>query len=229
MKRLIFYDTETTGVRFDKDFIIELAAFDPLQEKTFCQLINPGVPIPPEVTGITSITNEMVQDAPSFKEVGSAFLDFLDEDVILVAHNNDAFDWPFLEEEYRRHGLTLPKFACIDSLKWARKYRKDLPKHGLQYLREVYQIEANQAHRALDDVLVLHKIFSLLIDDLSPEIVFEKSTEVISLTTMPFGKHKGTPLDRLPKDYLRWLEGSGALDKRENASLKEALQPFLNK
>ena len=66
----------------------------------------------------------------------------------------------------------MPDWKFIDSLKWSRKYRTDLPRHNLQYLREVYQIPANQAHRALDDVFVLQQIFSKMILDLPlPKII----------------------------------------------------------
>ena len=74
--RPIYYDTETTGVRNDKDRIIELAAFDPVENRTFCHLINPGIPIPPEATAIHKITNEMVADALTFKEIGEQFVAF---------------------------------------------------------------------------------------------------------------------------------------------------------
>lgn len=224
MKRFVFYDTETTGLRPDKDRIIELAAFDPVKNITFCQFINPGIPIPEESTKISNITDEMVKDAPPFSVIGQNFIDFLDEDVILVAHNNDAFDEPFMKEEFSRNQLFFPKVSFIDSLKWARKYRKDLPRHGLQYLREAYKIEANQAHRALDDVIVLYQVFMQMVDDLAPEIILEKVKATTAPLTMPFGKHKGTPLTRLPKDYVKWLQGSGALDKTENESLKNALE-----
>ena len=40
---------------------------------------------------------------------------------------------------------------------------------------------------------------------------------------MPFGKHRGTPLKKVPKSYLSWLAKSGALDKDENQELKKAL------
>ncbi len=40
---------------------------------------------------------------------------------------------------------------------------------------------------------------------------------------MPFGKHRGQPLSKLPKEYILWLAGSGALDKSENQTLKDAL------
>ncbi|MFZ4772708.1 MAG: putative quorum-sensing-regulated virulence factor [Chlamydiia bacterium] len=226
MARLIFYDTETTGVRPDKDRVIEIAAFDVTLNKTFCSFVNPGISIPPEASAISHITDDMVKDAPTFHEVGKQFDAFCEGDVILVAHNNDAFDKIFLQEEYKRAGLTLPDYRYIDSLKWARKYRRDLPRHGLQYLREAYGIEANQAHRALDDVLVLARIFLMMIDDLTPNEVMERLSAPQEVSTMPFGKHRGTPLERLPKNYVEWLATSGALDKPDNQVLKKALSVF---
>jgi DNA polymerase-3 subunit epsilon len=226
MTRLIFYDTETTGVRPDKDRIIEIAAFDATLNKTFCSFVNPKVSIPQEVIKITNITDEMVKDAPEFLSVANEFTEFCSGDCILIAHNNDAFDKLFLEEEFKRNGLVLPTFRYIDSLKWARKYRRDLPRHGLQYLREAYGIEANQAHRALDDVIVLAQIFLMMIDDLPIHEVMERLSAPLEVTSMPFGKHRGTPLERLPKNYVEWLASSGALDKPDNATLKKALSTF---
>jgi len=167
----IYYDTETTGIRSDKDRIVEIAAFDPTSNRTFCHFVNPGIPIPPEATSIHNISNEMVSNSPSFQEIGQAFIDFCGPDAVLIAHNNDAFDRHFLQNECKRHGLSLPSWAQLDSLKWARKYRPDLPRHTLQFLREIYEIPSNQAHRALDDVIVLHQVFSQMTDNLSIETI----------------------------------------------------------
>jgi DNA polymerase-3 subunit epsilon len=219
--RPIYYDTETTGIRNDKDRVVELAAFDPIENRTFCQFINPGVPIPPEATAIHNITNEMVAGAPSFKEVAESFLAFCPPETVLIAHNNDAFDKLFLEQEFKRSGMQFPHFRFIDTLKWARKYRSDLPRHTLQILREVYGFPANQAHRALDDVTVLHQVFSCMIDDLSIEQVIELLAHPQGLSRMPFGKHQGKLLAEVPKDYVSWLASSGAFDKTENQELKE--------
>ena len=220
--RPIFYDTETTGIRSDKDRIIEIAAFDPLQNRTFVELVNPGMPIPKEATAIHNISDEMVKDALSWKEIGAAFCAFCGEDAVLIAHNNDAFDKPFLEEEFKRAGLTMPKWTFIDSLKWARKYRNDLPRHTLQSLREIYQIPANQAHRALDDVMVLSQVFSHMTDDLKMEQIIQLLAAPSNLSRMPFGKHQGKPLESVPKDYVAWLNTSGSFDRRENQELKAA-------
>jgi DNA polymerase III subunit epsilon len=222
--RPIYYDTETTGTRSDKDKIIELAAYDPVFDRSFVELINPKIPIPPEATAIHRITDAMVAPAPSFKEVGAAFLDFCHGEVVLIAHNNDNFDKPFLENEYKRAELAFPSFQFIDSLKWARKYRPDLPRHTLQFLREVYGIAANQAHRALDDVTILYRVFSKMIDDLPMEKIIDLLAQSTQLKRMPFGKHQGKTLADVPRDYVLWLKGSGAFEKAENRELKEGFE-----
>ena len=221
--RAIFYDTETTGIRAERDRIIEIAAYDPVEDRSFERLINPKCPIPAEASNIHHITDDMVANAPTFDIVAKEFIEFCQGDVVLVAHNNDSFDYHFLKNEFGRNGVEMPSWKFMDSLKWARRYRNDLPRHTLQFLREVYEIEANNAHRALDDVIVLHKVFSYMTDDLSVEEIFSLITKPREIHHMPFGKHQGKPLNSLPKDYVAWLAGSGAFDKAENQELKQSL------
>lgn len=223
-RRPIFYDTETTGVRPDRDRIIEIAAYDPTREKTFEKLVKPDIPIPPDASAIHGITDSMVANSPSFKEVGIEFAEFCGEDSILIAHNNDTFDMIFLRNEAARHEISWPAWNFVDSLKWSRRYRPDLPRHTLQFLREMYGIAANNAHRALDDVIVLHQLFVAMTDDLEIDEVFSILNRPRDLQHMPFGKHQGVPLKNLPKDYLRWLSGSGAFEKPENEDLRRSLQ-----
>lgn len=224
MKRPIYYDTETTGVKPGKDRIVEIAAFDPNEDRKFCTFTNPQMPIPPEASAITHITDDMVKDAPLIKEALTSFVEFCEGDVVLIAHNNDAFDKLFLEAEFERAGLPMPKWIFIDSLKWSRKYRTDLPRHSLQFLREAYGIEANQAHRALEDVFVLHKVFSRMVDDLEMDTIISLLSKTTQLTRMPFGKHAGKLLTEIPKEYAKWLAKEGALEKKENAALKEIFE-----
>lgn len=222
--RPIYYDTETTGISAERDRVIEIAAYDSVNDTSFVRLINPGCPIPAEATAIHKISNEMVANAPSFTEVAQEFIEFCSGDVILIAHNNDAFDLHFLRNEFGRNQLEMPAWKFLDSLKWARRYRPDLPRHTLQFLREMYGIAANNAHRALDDVLVLFQIFSKMTDDLNINQICDLLTRTRELTHMPFGKHAGKPLGTLPRDYVAWLASSGAFDKTENQQLKMALQ-----
>ncbi len=221
--RPIFYDTETTGLSPESDRIIEIAAYDPERQRSFCRFVNPGRPIPPEATNIHRITDEMVKDAATFAQLGPEFASFCEGDVVLIAHNNDAFDVHFLRHEYRRNGLEMPSWAFFDTVKWARRYRPDLPRHTLQFLREIYGIAANNAHRALDDVMVLADVFYAMIDDIPIETAVKLLARPTTVRVMPFGKHRGTPLQQLPKDYLIWLSSTGSLDKEENKELRETL------
>lgn len=223
-KRPIFYDTETTGVRAATDRIIEIAAYDPVRDKTFERFVNPGMPIPPEATAIHHISDEMVADAPNFSVIANELVEFCEGEAVLIAHNNDGFDMHFLRAEFGRHNVALPDWKYLDTLKWARRYRPDLPRHTLQFLREIYGIEANNAHRALDDVIVLYKVFQCMVDDLNFDDVCElMNRKQPDITHMPFGKHQGVLLADIPKSYLRWLAESGALDKPDNQHLKECL------
>lgn len=222
--RPIYYDTETTGIKADKDRIVEIAAYDPVRNLRFEKFVNPGCPIPPEAIAIHHITDEMVASAPSFAQVGAEFIEFCEGDVVLIAHNNDNFDVHFLRNEFERHAVSMPPWKFLDSLKWARLYRPDLPRHTLQFLREIYGIAANNAHRALDDVIVLHQIFQSLIDDLSIDDVYTLLNRPRTIQVMPFGKHQGQPLSQLPRSYIQWLASSGAFDKSENQELKESFQ-----
>ena len=107
--RPIYYDTETTGLRKEKDAIVEIAAYDPVFGKTFCKFVHPGFPIPAESSSIHGITDEMVKDSPSFKEIGAEFISFCDGNAVLIAHNNEHFDAPFLAAEFEKHGLSSPE------------------------------------------------------------------------------------------------------------------------
>lgn len=222
MTRAIYYDLESTSAQPATARIIEIAAYDPLDGRTFCEFVQPQCPIPAEVTAITSITDAMVAEADLFEVVGKQFIEFCGPEAILIAHNNERFDKILLDAECQRCQLNLPYWKYVDSLKWSRKYRSDLPSHSLQSLREYYGFVANQAHRALDDVMMLHQIFSFMIDDLSIEIVYDLLNQTTEMQHMPFGKHQGKPLSEIPIDYVKWLKTSGALDKGENKDLKEA-------
>lgn len=220
--RPIYYDTETTGVKADRDRIIEIAAYDPVLDRRFEKFVNPGCPIPPEAIAIHHITDEMVASAPSFAQIGAEFAEFCEGDVVLIAHNNDNFDLHFLRNEFDRHGMSMPSWKFLDTLKWARRYRPDLPRHTLQFLREIYGIPANNAHRALDDVIVLHQVFQLMIDDLLIEDVFYLMNRPRTILHMPFGKHQGQPLSQVPRSYIQWLASTGVFEKPENQELKDS-------
>ena len=88
MKQIIFFDTETTGNEPKKDFVCQLAY--KTNTETFNELYKPLIPIPPEASAITHITNKMVMDKKIFKEsdnYGTIKLLFEDPNSVVVAHN----------------------------------------------------------------------------------------------------------------------------------------------
>ena len=150
------FDLETTGRSPVYNRIVELAALRVETDGSITRyqsLINPGCLIPREVTAIHHITNEMVQNAPRFAEVGREFLSFA-EDSTLVAHNA-RFDLSFLQESLARTGLPLWKNKTMDSLKLIRTTHPGLPSYSLQNLRARFRLDSDhsmQAHRAAADV-----------------------------------------------------------------------------
>jgi DNA polymerase-3 subunit epsilon len=101
-------DLETTGSHPSHDNIIEIAVYLHNGESVtdqFCSLLNPGHPIPPFISKLTGITNEMVARAPSFSEIAQEISEFL-SGRIFVAHNVQ-FDHSFLKQSLLRHGHDL--------------------------------------------------------------------------------------------------------------------------
>ena len=101
---IAFIDLETTGVNISTDRIVEIAIVKLLTDGTRQvkrKLINPQMPIPPASSDIHGITDEMVKDAPTFKQAGNEIKQFL-ENSDLGGYNSNRFDIPVLMEEFLR-------------------------------------------------------------------------------------------------------------------------------
>lgn len=101
---IAFIDLETTGVNLSSDRIIEIAIIKILPDNSRLvkrRLINPEMNIPLSSTEIHGISNEMVKDAPTFKQVGNEIKQFLDN-CDLGGYNSNRFDIPLLMEEFLR-------------------------------------------------------------------------------------------------------------------------------
>ena len=108
-RAIAFIDLETTGINLSNDRIVEIAIIKIMPDGTRTtkrKLLNPQVPIPREASDIHGITDEMVKDAPSFKDVGNEIKQFL-EGCDLGGYNSNRFDIPILMEEFLRIGLTV--------------------------------------------------------------------------------------------------------------------------
>jgi len=106
-KPLAIIDLETTGVNLSTDRIVEIAIVKALPDGTKQikrKLLNPEIPISAISREMHGITNEMVKDAPTFKQVANEIKQFLDN-CDLAGYNSNRFDIPLLAEEFLRVGL----------------------------------------------------------------------------------------------------------------------------
>ncbi len=106
-KPLAFIDLEATGMNLGTDRIVEIAIVRLLPDNTRQvkrKLINPEIPIPQVVTDIHGLTNEILKDAPVFKQVANEIKQFLDN-CDLGGYNSNRFDIPLLMEEFLRAGI----------------------------------------------------------------------------------------------------------------------------
>jgi DNA polymerase-3 subunit epsilon len=103
-KPLASIDLETTGVNLGTDRIVEIAIVKILPDGTRSvkrKLLNPEMPIPKSASDIHGITDEMVRDAPTFKQVAHELKQMLDG-CDLAGYNSNRFDIPLLVEEFLR-------------------------------------------------------------------------------------------------------------------------------
>ncbi len=147
----VVVDLETTGGTANFHRITEIGAVK-IQAgqviEEYQTLINPGRPIPSNITGITGITNEMVKGAPRFEDVADRFDEFT-KGCIFVAHNA-RFDYSFIQKEYQRLDRTYvrPTVCTVSSM---RKNFPGLASYSLGNLTEHFGIPLEQHHRALSD------------------------------------------------------------------------------
>lgn len=171
----VAFDTETTGLNPLASRLVELSGvkFRGSGEilDTFSSLINPQMQIPPRVTAVHGITDEMVADAPTFESVVPRFFNWLNargpagikQRPVLLAHNA-TFDIGFLDIAIAKLGLPVPENQIIDTLTLSRKVLTDAPNHQLKTLTEHLGVETSTYHRALDDSHHVRQVFLKLAD-----------------------------------------------------------------
>ena len=163
-------DLETTGLSTRHDQIIEFGA-SILEKGNILNkidiLIKPSIKIPNKIKEMTNISEEMLKDKKSFKEVAQEIIDFIG-DRIIVAHNA-SFDFNFLNEELERNGFEPLNNTVIDTLDLARSLLKDRRSYRLGNIAKQYKVNYDEkvAHRGDYDAEVLAQVFHLMIKDLS--------------------------------------------------------------
>ncbi len=159
----IVLDTETTGLSF-RDRIIELAAVkvrDGVIVDKRAQLLDPQMPIPPYITGLTGITPEMVRGRSTAAQVLPRFLTWT-EGLPIIGHNV-SFDLGMLQREGARVRVPVSLTVAADTLTMARARLPELSSHRLGVLVDYLKIEAQPAHRALADVYATQELYVRLL------------------------------------------------------------------
>lgn len=221
---LIFVDLETTGPHRKVDRIVQIALiklYPGGKESRWDTYVNPTIPIPPEVTKIHGITDDLVKDAPTFADLapnlakGFKGCDF-------AGYSVD-FDLGFLEEEFGR--LTTHKIIngrVLDALDIIRRYK---PRTLEAMYHEYTGKELEGAHNAVNDIEATLELLRVLLDtykdlprnvcDLNRE--FRETPEDgwvdpdgklywrYGQACLNFGEHAGTALRHVPRQYLGWM------------------------
>ena len=179
---LVILDFETTGLSPDQgDRAIEIGAVKLAQGEVvdeFQALMNPGFKVTSFIEDYTGISNAMLAQADSCRDVMTNFADFIG-DANLIAHNA-SFDKRFLDSEFRRLGHEYQgEFAC--SLLLSRRIFQDAPSHSLGNLINFMNLSGTgDFHRALYDAQMTAKLWLAMLDNIGERYgVFDLSFEQI--------------------------------------------------
>lgn len=236
----VVIDTETTGFNPEADELVEIAAVAVRPYGgvvgMWASLINPGIPIPPEVSAVHYLTDADVATAPAYIDVEhrlNRFWKLADEGPV-VAHNA-AFDSAFIDPAAL--GYLAPQ-AWLCTKRLAQHLWPDAPTHKNQGLRFWRRLKVDMfgilPHRALGDALVTA---ALLLDILNDPGLTTRGIETVEqlralsaapirLQNWPLGKYRGKPLET-DLDYARWAVGPRGMtdmDADLRFSINAALQ-----
>ncbi len=179
---MIVFDIETTGLSKDSCKIIEIGAVKIRSGEIVDKMdifVDPECPIPPEITELTSITDDMVKGALKEHEAIEEFFRFAG-DRLLIAHNA-SFDCGFIRVAAERCGIEFSN-TYLDTLGLSRYVNPELKKHKLDIIAKHYGLEEFHHHRASDDAEVLARIFFIMLERLKSEGVgnFHEMVSVMS-------------------------------------------------
>ena len=201
--KLLIADTETTGVEDPE--VCEVAWIeitDTLEViHEFHTLIKPPIPIPCDAAGLHGIRDDDVEDSPAIGDV-----EFPDGEILLIAHNAP-FDRPLIE-------AYMNIVNQCDTLILAKRLLQNAPNHQLQTLGCYCDLQKQLSHRAIYDCRYVLGLLEYLMEGTGWSLsqLINWSNTPCKVEIMPFGKHKGMPMDQVPKSYIRWLRSLDDLD-----------------
>lgn len=176
---MIVFDLETTGINANFERITEIGAVRVKNgdvTEVFNTFVNPGKPIPAYITELTSITDEMVKNAPDEKTALGMFYDFCGDCKVLVAHNAP-FDTGFVRAAAARCEMGYD-FTSIDTVPIIRKLFPELKKVTLDSVAKYLKLPAFHHHRACDDAQMLSDIFRAVVNKLKKDYDISSTAEI---------------------------------------------------
>jgi exodeoxyribonuclease X len=161
----------------------------------FESLVNPEREIQSGAQAIHGISQGMVANSPTMAEISV----LLPKEALVVGHNV-SFDLRMVKDYW------VPK-ASLCSLALSRQYVKGTMNHKLETLKTELGLSEQVSHSALGDVLTVLDLIKYILPLSGRTLgeLFAVALQPKVIHKMPFGKHRGVPLLRVPKDYRDWL------------------------
>ena len=165
--RLVVLDTETTGLKPQAgDEIISIGAClvknGTILEDFFDRLVNPGRQIPPFITELTGISEEMVLGAPKFCSVMSDLLEFI-EDCVIIGHSIE-FDIHFMNYKLNPYGVKIKNYY-LDTGLLSKVLYPHWKIYTLDSILSKMGIEPEGRHTALGDAILTADVFLRLLKE----------------------------------------------------------------
>lgn len=181
-KPLVVFDLEATGLDLVNDRIIQVSYVKVCpgdkegEEERKSLFVNPGKPIPALVQQLTGITDDMVKDAPTFKQLAKQLADsFMGCD--FAGFNSDRFDVPMLAEEFLRAGVDFDFSKCrlIDTQNIFHKREPRNLAAAYRFYTGRKMEDDFRAHRADQDAEATYRVLMGELDKYDPASVEEPS------------------------------------------------------
>lgn len=169
---LIVFDLETTGLDFIRDRIIQISYIkvspDGTEERENL-FVNPEKPIPHEVVELTGITNDDVNDAPTFKTLAPQLSEKF-KGCDFAGYNSNHFDIPMLAEEFLRAGIDFDfsKVRLIDAQTIFHKMERRNLAAAYKFYCGRKMEEDFTAHRADEDTEATYRVLMGELDKYAP-------------------------------------------------------------
>jgi DNA polymerase-3 subunit epsilon len=184
---LVFVDIETTGMSFSRGRVIEVAAIrveDGKVAKSFSSLIDPGMDLPPFISGLTGIHDRDLQGAPSFYDISEELYSIL-EGAVFVAHNV-RFDYGFLKHEFQRLNQKFnPKLLC--TVRLSKALYPGVRGHKLADLITRCGIEVSARHRAYEDAKAMWQFIQHARQNFPAPLIDQAISQQIKSPSLPKG------------------------------------------